>query len=62
MSGSSGRGKLPPVHPGEVLLEEFMKPVGLSRFWLGLQIDFDLDMAAAGIRSLGRHEGLDEKA
>jgi addiction module HigA family antidote len=24
--------KLPPVHPGEVLLEDFMKPLGLSRY------------------------------
>ena len=79
--------RLPPVHPGEVLLEEFLKPMGLSQnrlglsvgvhprrineivlrkrrvtaetalrlaryfgtspqFWLGLQSDFDLDVAA----------------
>lgn len=78
--------KLPNVHPGEVLLEEFLKPMGISqnrlardisvpprrinevvlgkraitpdtalrlaryfrtseRFWLGLQIDFDLEEA-----------------
>lgn len=78
--------KLLPVHPGEVLLEEFLKPMGISqnqlalairvparrineivlgkrritadtalrlaryfnmsaRFWLGLQLDFDLDVA-----------------
>lgn len=24
--------KLPPVHPGEVLLEDFMKPFGLSQY------------------------------
>ncbi len=24
--------KLPPVHPGEVLLEDFMKPPGLSQY------------------------------
>ena len=24
--------KLPPVHPGEVLLEDFMKPLGLSKY------------------------------
>ncbi len=77
--------KLMPVHPGEVLLEEFLKPMNLSqnqialamrvparrineivhgkrritadtalrlahyfnmspRFWLGLQMDYDLDM------------------
>ncbi len=78
--------KLAPVHPGEVLLEEFLKPMGISqnhlaikigvparrineivlakrrisadtalrlaryfgnsaRFWLGLQTDYDLDVA-----------------
>jgi len=77
--------KLRPVHPGEVLLEEFLKPMGLSQnrlalsigvsprrineivlgkrgitadtalrlaryfgmspqFWLGLQMDYDLDI------------------
>ena len=25
-------GKLSPVHPGEVLLEDFMKPLGLSQY------------------------------
>lgn len=78
--------KLMPVHPGEVLLEEFLKPMDLSQnrlaldirvparrineivhgkrritpdtalrlaryfamspqFWLGLQMDYDLDIA-----------------
>ena len=78
--------KLKPIHPGEVLLEEFLKPMNLSqnqlalalrvparrineiihgkrrvtadtalrlaryfgmspRFWLGLQMDYDLDVA-----------------
>lgn len=78
--------KLKPVHPGEVLLEEFLKPLALSQnqlalsmgvsprrineivlgkrrvtadtalrlgryfdmsaqFWLGLQMDYDLDVA-----------------
>ena len=81
-----GEDKLKPVHPGEVLQEEFLKPMGLSqnqialalrvparrineivhgnrritadtalrlaryfgmspRFWLGLQMDYDLDVA-----------------
>jgi len=76
--------KMPPLHPGEVLLEEFLKPMNLSQnrlaldirvparrineivhgkrritadtalrlakyfkmspqFWLGLQMDYDLD-------------------
>jgi addiction module HigA family antidote len=78
--------KLKPIHPGEVLLEEFLKPMNLSQnrvalaigvpprrineivlgkrsltmdtalrlgryfrvsaqFWLGLQMDYDLDVA-----------------
>jgi len=78
--------KMAPVHPGEILLEEFLKPMNLSQnrlaldirvparrineivhgkrrvtadtalrlakyfdmtpqFWLGLQMDFDLDLA-----------------
>lgn len=77
--------KIPPVHPGEILLEEFLKPMNLSQnklaldigvpprrineivlgkrsitadtalrlgryfrmspqFWLGLQMDYDLDV------------------
>ena len=80
------RKKLAPVHPGEVLFEEFLKPMGISqnrlalsigvharrineivlgkravsadtalrlskffgtsaKFWLGLQSDYDLDVA-----------------
>ncbi len=23
--------KLPPIHPGEILMEEFLKPLGLSQ-------------------------------
>jgi addiction module HigA family antidote len=79
--------KLQPVHPGEILLEEFLKPMALSQnqlalsvgvparrineivlgkrgitadtalrlgkyfdmspqFWLGLQMDYDLDVTA----------------
>ena len=78
--------KMPPLHPGEILFEDFLKPMGLSQnrlaldirvparrineivlgkrritadtalrlakyfnmspqFWLGLQIDYDLDVA-----------------
>ena len=29
---------LPPVHPGEVLLEDFMKPLGLSQYRLAQDI------------------------
>ena len=80
-----GKGKIPPLHPGEVLFEEFLKPLNISQnqlgrglgvsarrineiihgkrsitadtalrlarhfgnspqFWLGLQMDYDLDV------------------
>ena len=28
------RKKLPPIHPGEVLLEEFLEPAGISQYRL----------------------------
>lgn len=84
------RKKIPPLHPGEVLFEEFLKPMNISqnrlgrdlkvsprrineiihgkrsitadtalrlsryfgnsaRFWLGLQMDYDLDVETARI-------------
>lgn len=84
--------KLAPVHPGEVLQEEFLRPMGLSqsrlalsigvhprrvneivlgkrgvtadsalrlakffgtsaKFWLGLQMDYDLDVASDALGS-----------
>jgi len=33
--------KLSPVHPGEVLLEEFIKPLGLSQNRLAIEISVD---------------------
>ena len=32
------RRKVPPVHPGEVLLEEFLKPLGLSQYRLAKDV------------------------
>jgi antitoxin HigA-1 len=90
------KAKLDPIHPGEVLVEEFLKPMDLSQnrvataigvparrineialrkrsitadtalrlakyfgnspqFWLGLQMDYDLDVASIRLGgSLGR--------
>ena len=31
---SAEEERLPPVHPGEVLLEDFMKPLGLTQYRL----------------------------
>jgi addiction module HigA family antidote len=30
--------KLPPIHPGEILLEEFLKPMGISQYKLAKDI------------------------
>ena len=89
------KSRLQPVHPGEVLVEEFLKPMQLSQnklavsirvpprrineialrkrsitadtalrlasyfgnspqFWLGLQMDYDLDVAAEHLGSTWR--------
>jgi addiction module HigA family antidote len=89
--------KLNPVHPGEVLIEEFLKPMSLSQnrlalaigvhprrineivlgkrsvtadtalrlaryfgtspqFWLGLQMDYDLDVASDRLGNRLDHE------
>ncbi len=89
--------KLEPVHPGEFLIEEFLKPMGLSQnrlaseigvpprrineivlgkrritadtalrlaryfemsahFWLGLQMDFDLDLEMDRLEDRLDHE------
>ena len=31
--------KLPPVHPGEILLEEFLKPLGISQYRLAKDVN-----------------------
>ncbi len=31
--------KIPPLHPGEILLEEFIKPLGISQYKLAKDID-----------------------
>jgi len=30
--------KMPPVHPGEILMEEFLKPMGISQYRLAVDI------------------------
>jgi addiction module HigA family antidote len=32
------RRKLPPVHPGEILLEEFLMPLGISQYRLAREM------------------------
>lgn len=31
--------KMKPVHPGEILLEEYLKPLGLSQYKLAKEVD-----------------------
>jgi addiction module HigA family antidote len=33
--------ELPPIHPGEILLEEFLKPMGISQYRLAKDISVD---------------------
>jgi addiction module HigA family antidote len=42
--------RLPPVHPGEVLLEDFMKPLGLSQY----RVAADMGVAALRISQIVR--------
>ncbi|GAA1720061.1 addiction module HigA family antidote [Propioniferax innocua] len=32
-------GKMPPVHPGEILMEEFLEPMGITQNRLAVSID-----------------------
>lgn len=42
-----GRTRLPNVHPGEVLVEEFLEPLGISRYRLAKEIGVPLTRIAA---------------
>jgi addiction module HigA family antidote len=42
--------KLPPIHPGEILLEEYLKPLGISQNKLGR----DLNVPAQRINEIVR--------
>lgn len=33
-----GEKRIPPVHPGEVLLEDFLKPLGISQYRLATEM------------------------
>lgn len=44
---------LPPVHPGEIFLEDFLKPMGITRYRLAKAIGFPqrhVDEVCAGKR------------
>src|SRR5438045_2491048 len=47
--------RMPPVHPGEILLEEFLKPLGLSQYRLakGLSVPARrINEIVLGVRSI----------
>ncbi len=41
MTGNEHREAYPPVHPGEILQEEFMEPHGLSAYSLAAELGVD---------------------
>jgi addiction module HigA family antidote len=46
---------LPPVHPGEILIEDFLKPMGITRYRLAKSIGVPqrrIDEVCAGKRSV----------
>ena len=49
------RKKLPPIHPGEILLEEFLKPLGLTQYRLAKSLSVPprrINEIAQGKRSI----------
>ena len=42
--------KMKPVHPGEVLVEDFLKPMGLSQYRLAKEIHVPLRRACSQIQ------------
>ncbi len=61
--------RLPPVHPGEILLEEFLKPLGMSMNQLAIAlrvpasrinaiIDGERSISADTALRLGRYFGI----
>jgi hypothetical protein len=51
---------LPPIHPGEILLEEFLKPLGISQYRLAKEIGVPAQRIGdivAGKRAAGRPLG-----
>ncbi len=36
-----GKRAIPPIHPGEILLEEFLRPIGVTQYRLARDINVD---------------------
>ena len=41
MMAQQAKPKMEPIHPGEVLLEEFLEPMGISQYRLAKDINVD---------------------
>jgi antitoxin HigA-1 len=55
------RRKLPPVHPGEVLLEEFLSPLGVSQYRLAKETSVParrINEIVRGLRSISADTAL----
>ena len=53
--------KLPPIHPGEILIEEFLKPMGISQYRLAKDISVPprrINEIAHGKRSISADTAL----
>jgi len=49
------RLKPPPIHPGEILLEEFLVPLGISQYWLAKDVSVPprrINEIVRGLRSI----------
>lgn len=53
--------KMPPVHPGEILLEEFLKPLGITQYRLAKAINVPprrINEIVHGVRSISADTAL----
>ena len=53
--------KIPPIHPGEILFEEFLEPMGISQYRLALAISVPprrINEIIHGIRGISADTGL----
>ncbi len=53
--------KLPPIHPGEILLEEFLKPLGISQYRLAKNVSVPprrINDVVRGTRAITADTGL----
>ena len=50
MMFDTGLEKLPPIHPGEILSEEFLVPLGMSQDELAESLDVDVERIHAIVR------------